>query len=124
MTIEQEKVKEYSKALRLEFPHPFRTNAIKGCTSGLGQFVQMWGIALMFWWGGYLLSKHPTLYTFRDFMISMFSLLFSLSGVGFAMQGATDRGKAKAAAARVFDLIDRKSLIDPLSEDGRKDVDT
>ena len=67
--------------------------------------------------------NHPRLYGIRDFLISMFSLLFSLSGMGFAMQGATDRGKAKAAAARVFELIDRKSQIDPLSEEGRKDVD-
>ena len=123
MTIEQQKVKQYAEALRLEMPHPFRTNFIKGSTSGLGQFVQMWGIALMFWWGGWLMFNHPRLYGIRDFLISMFSLLFSLSGMGFAMQGATDRGKAKAAAARVFELIDRKSQIDPLSEEGRKDVD-
>ena len=123
MTIEHQKVDQYDKALRLEMPHPFRTNFIKGSTSGLGQFVQMWGVSLMFWWGGWLMFNHPTLYGFRDFLISMFSLLFSLSGMGFSMQGATDRGKAKAAAARVFDLIDRKSQIDPLSEEGRKDVE-
>jgi ATP-binding cassette subfamily B (MDR/TAP) protein 1 len=52
----------------------------------------------------------------------MFSLLFSLSGMGFAMQGITDREKAKAAANRVFDLIERKSEIDPLSEEGKKDI--
>jgi hypothetical protein len=37
-------------------------------------------------------------------------------------QGATDRDKAKEAAERIFDLIERKSEIDPLSEEGKKDV--
>ena len=81
---------------------------------------QMWGMALMFWWGGWLLSKYPNVFTYRDFLISMFSLLFSLSGLGMAAQGATNREKARAAADRIFDLIERESAIDPLSPDGFK----
>jgi hypothetical protein len=38
------------------------------------------------------------------------------------IQGATDREKAKDAAERIFDLIERKSDIDPLSEEGKKEV--
>ena len=120
LTIEQERLEEFREALHAEDPTPVRTNLIKGSSSGFGQFTQMWGVALMFWWGGWLLYNHPNFFTFRDFLISMFSLLFSISGVGFAMQGATDRDKAKAAAERVFELIDRKSEIDPLSEEGKK----
>ena len=37
-------------------------------------------------------------------------------------QGATDRKKANEAAARIFALIERKSEIDPLSEEGKKEV--
>ena len=44
----------------------------------------------------------------------------SLSGTAAAAQGATDRGKANAAAQRIFELVDRKSSIDPLSEGGKK----
>ena len=39
-----------------------------------------------------------------------------------ATEGAVDREKAKAAASRIFTLIDRESEIDPLSEEGRKDA--
>jgi len=81
----------------------------------------MWGCALMFWWGGWLLSKYPSTFTYRDFLISMFSLLFSLSGLGMAAQGATNRDKAKEAADRIFDLIERESAIDPLSKEGYKE---
>jgi len=50
----------------------------------------------------------------------MFSLLFSLSGLGMAAQGATDRDKAKIAGERIFTLVERESAIDPLSKDGYK----
>jgi len=49
-------------------------------------------------------------------------LLFGLEGIGFAAQGATDRDKAKQAANRIFELTDRHSAIDPLSEMGNKDI--
>jgi hypothetical protein len=39
-----------------------------------------------------------------------------------AAQGATDRKAAKQAARRIFELIDRQSAIDPLCEEGKKDV--
>ena len=68
----------------------------------------------MFWWGGYILVLHPTLFDFKDLNISMFALLFGLSGFGAAVQGAADRGKAEKAVDRLFALIDRKSIIDPL----------
>lgn len=76
----------------------------------------------MFWFGGWLLLNYPNEFTFRDFLISMFSLLFSLSGIGVASQGATNRDKAKSAAQRIFELTDRQSAIDPLSDEGKKSV--
>ena len=80
------------------------------------------GIALLFWWGGWLMINYRDLFTYRDFLISMFSLLFSLSGIGVAAQGATNRDKAKVAAHRIFELTDRRSAIDPLSDEGKKEV--
>ena len=122
LSAEQERVREFDTALIAEDPNSLRSNVIKGSGSGLGQFVQMWSTALLFWWGGYLLVNYPDSFEYRDFLISMFSLLFSLSGLGMAAQGATDRDKAKLAADRIFEITDRESQIDPLSEEGKKDV--
>lgn len=122
LNIEKERSAQYVKALHSENPTPVKTNFVKGCATGIGQFVQMWGLALMFWWGGWLLTTYPGIYTYRDFLISLFSLLFGLEGMGFAAQGATDRDKAKKAANRIFQLTDRKSAIDPLSQEGKKNV--
>ena len=76
----------------------------------------------MFWWGGWLLFHYPSTYAYRDFLISMFALLFAMSGLSIAADGGVDRNKAKNAAARIFELTDRQSLIDPLSTEGKKDV--
>ena len=122
LTIEKKRSQQYAKALRAEDPTPIKTNFIKGCATGIGQFTQMWGLALLFWFGGWLLTTYPESFTFRDYLISLFSLLFGLEGMGFAAQGATDRKKAKAAANRIFELIDRHSAIDPLSDEGKKNV--
>jgi hypothetical protein len=43
-------------------------------STGIGQYIQKNGIALMFWWGGYVLINYGSSY--ESFLISMFSLLF------------------------------------------------
>ena len=68
-----------------------------------------------------MLSRFPGRWTYRDFLISIFGLMFSLSGLGAAMAGATDREKAKEASRRIFELVDRQTAIDPLSDEGKKD---
>jgi ATP-binding cassette subfamily B (MDR/TAP) protein 1 len=95
---------------------------MKNASIGLGQLIRVWGIALFFWWGGWILHNRPNEYTVRDFLISMFSLLFSITGMAMSVQGASDPKVAKEAANRIFELIARRSSIDPLSTEGRKDV--
>merc|ERR1712194_41600 len=63
--------------------------------------------------------KHPRLFDFRDFMISMFGLLFGLFGLGLAFQDIADRKETEKSASRIFYLLDRKSEIDPLSDEGK-----
>jgi len=120
LSMESKQQKEYVEALHVEAPGSIKAPVRHGFMGGLGGFVQNWGIALMFWWGGYLLVEYPNSYDFRDFNISMFALLFGLSGVGIAAQGAADRDKAEIAVERIFDLTDRKSSIDPMSNDGKR----
>merc|ERR1712100_1010817 len=108
LTLEKSRCQEFIAAMRREEPTPLRSNFIKGSASGLGQLCQYWTIALLFWWGGWLINNHPRLFSFRDFNISMWSLLYGVSGMSVAMQGATDRQKANEAASRVFAMIDRQ----------------
>lgn len=59
-------------------------------------------------------------FSYKSYLISMFALFFSMYGLTVASEGAVDREKAKAAAHRIFALTDRKSEIDPLSDEGTK----
>jgi ATP-binding cassette subfamily B (MDR/TAP) protein 1 len=122
LAIEKDKANEYHVALQKQYPNPFRSNFLAGMALGLAELIRMFGIALMFYVGGWLLVTYKTKYTFRDFLIAMFSLLYSISGIGMAAQGATDRDSAKRAAQQIFELIDRQSAIDPLSDEGKKNV--
>lgn len=118
LTIEERRSKEYSDALRREDVNPIRTSLINGMMIGSVQLVQQFVMALMFFWGGWLLSSHPGIWSFRDFLVSIFSLLISISGSAVGTHGNTDKEKATKAAGRVFSLIDRESAIDPLSDKG------
>jgi ATP-binding cassette subfamily B (MDR/TAP) protein 1 len=44
LTVEELRSAEYAEALRNEDPTPIKTNFIKGIATGVGQFIQMWGI--------------------------------------------------------------------------------
>lgn len=120
LAIESMRSKEYVDALKREDPASTKTNLKKGLASGVGFLIQFWSMGLMFYWGGYLISNYPDVYGFRGYLISMFSLLFSLSGLSVAIMGATDKVKAKIAAERIFTLMDRVSPINSLSDDGKK----
>merc|ERR1712025_1286478 len=52
--------------------------------------------------------------------VSMFSLLFGIFALGPAFQDMADRKEIEESASRIFYLIDHRSAIDPLSEDGKK----
>ena len=56
----------------------------------------------------------------RDFLIANFAILFSLFGLGAAFQDISDRKEVEKAAGRIFYLLDRKSEIDPLGDEGKK----
>jgi len=120
LTMEEQRYKDYEKALARADGKVVPDSAISGALSGLSIAIQQWVNALQFWWGGWLMYKYPGKFGFDDFLISMFSLLFSLFALGAAATGVTDKKKAEAAAGRLFYLINRKSAIDPLSASGEK----
>lgn len=117
LCLEERRAQAFARATDHRMPSML-SNLVKGSGAGAGQFCQMFGMALMFWWGGWLLDRFPDRYSFRDYLISTFSLLFGLYGIALASQGAVDRKKASRAAARIFAVTDRESHIDPLSDKG------
>ena len=120
LTLEESRLTAYNEALAKAEGKVLPDAIVSGALSGLSIGIQQWVNALQFWWGGWLLFNYPETFSFNDFLISMFALLFSLFALGAAAQGATDKPKAEAAAGRLFYLINRKSAIDPLADTGKK----
>jgi ATP-binding cassette, subfamily B (MDR/TAP), member 1 len=117
LSMEAERVQKYSEALARKFNRGVCLNMQRGVGQGLGSFFQMWGYSLMFYFGSWLLLNRD--YVMRDYLISLFALMLSLTGLATAMAGLTDAEKAKAAANRIFELTERSSAIDPLSDAGK-----
>lgn len=120
LTLEKRRYRDYEAALFKSEPNHRREAFMSGVTAGLSVFLQQWINALQFFFGGWLIFTYPLQYDFSDFLISQFSILFSLFGLGSAFQDISDRKEVEKSAGRIFYLLDRKSSIDPLSPEGKK----
>ncbi|KAL7567824.1 hypothetical protein ACA910_000571 [Epithemia clementina (nom. ined.)] len=120
LTLEDQRFLDYERALVHSEPNHVFEAFMGGVTSGLSMFIQQWINALQLWFGGWLLFTFPDDYSFNDFLIANFAVLFSLFGLGAAFQDVSDTNEVKTSAGRIFYLLDRKSAIDPLSEEGKK----
>eukprot|EP00549_Striatella_unipunctata_P025532 CAMPEP_0118702986 /NCGR_PEP_ID=MMETSP0800-20121206/18252_1 /TAXON_ID=210618 ORGANISM="Striatella unipunctata, Strain CCMP2910" /NCGR_SAMPLE_ID=MMETSP0800 /ASSEMBLY_ACC=CAM_ASM_000638 /LENGTH=1104 /DNA_ID=CAMNT_0006604361 /DNA_START=179 /DNA_END=3493 /DNA_ORIENTATION=- len=120
LTMEKKRYDDYEHALVTSDPHFIGKGFTSGAASGVSMLIQQWSNALQLWWGGWLIYRYPETYNFPDFLTAMFALLFSLFGLGSAMQGASDRKETTKSAGRIFYLLDRESAIDPLSQEGKK----
>ncbi len=118
LSLEDARVKTYYTALADKNNNNLFRNFLAGTGQGLGSFFQMWGYALMFYFGSWLMLNRG--YEMREYLVSLFGLMLSLTGLAAATAGLTDAEKAKEAANRIFELTERKSEIDPLSEEGKK----
>lgn len=118
LTMEEERYKNYQDATKNLNEHYVLDGLREGVLAGLSMFIQQWINALQLYFGGWLLYKYPEKYGFNDFLISNFAILFSLFGLGAAFQDISDRKETEKSASRIFYLLDRKSSIDPLSEEG------
>merc|ERR1719343_474928 len=119
LTMEEERYRIFQEAVNNTEENYVRSGLHQGVLSGLSIGLQEWIFGLQFWFGGWLLTKFPERYDFYDLMVAMFALLFGIFSLGAAFQDIADRKETEASANRIFHLIDRKSEIDPLSEEGK-----
>mmetsp|Transcript_16049 Transcript_16049/g.23730 ORF Transcript_16049/g.23730 Transcript_16049/m.23730 type:complete len:1474 (-) Transcript_16049:102-4523(-) len=120
LTLEKRRMQNYEMAIIGEGSSYIKASILAGATGGLSVFIQQWVNALQLWWGGWILYNYGDIFSFNDFVISMFALLFSLFGLGAAFQGVSDKAVTEKSAGRIFYLLDRESEIDPLAEGGLK----
>ena len=118
-SLEASRLDDYEQALaRSKEASRYHFDAlVQGIKSGITLLIQMWVNALQLWFGGYLMNQYPDVFTFRDFVTSFFSIPFSLMGLKVAADSMSfaDKRASEESVSRIFQLLDRKSAIDPLS---------
>ncbi|KAJ7008064.1 ABC transporter B family member 11-like [Populus alba x Populus x berolinensis] len=99
---------------------PMRTGIRQGLISGAGfgvSFFLLFSVyATSFYVGAQLVQHRKT--TFADVFQVFFALTMAAIGISQSSSFAPDSSKAKAAAASIFSIIDRKSKIDSSDESG------
>ena len=93
-----------------------------GLTIGINQFAMYIVMAAMFYTGGFLINKSidektdkSTLRPF-DVFTALFSIMMGAMNAGSAAAYGPDMGKAKAAASRIFKIVDYPSKINAMAE--------
>ena len=91
---------------------------LRGISAGSVQVIQLGVYALAFYIGATLMDKG--LLDFQSFNLVLWTMAFGASGMGQAANWVSAAAKGKAAAVRVFELLDRKPPIDskPWNDDG------
>ncbi|CAN6336920.1 unnamed protein product [Urochloa humidicola] len=104
---------------------PLRQGIRQGIVSGLGFgvsfFILYCTYALCFYVGAKFVLDGKA--TFTEVFRVFFALLMATIGVSQTSALGSDSAKAKESASSIFALIDRKSKIDPSSDDGTVLVD-
>lgn len=130
-TAEARFLDEYTKVVEEEGLASVRGAPLWCAMLGLGQGAMLIMFGLCFWYGFWLMESDPSSVfgaplsgcpipeiDASRIIVPLYSMIGVLLGLGSNAQFATEATVAKAAAAEVFELIDRASLIDSASDAG------
>ena len=120
LSLEGQKFEEFRESLNLTEPDNNIASTKIAITHGMAYLLNHWVDALLLFFAGWLLHEHPEEFTFVEMLNSNFALYFSLLGLGIALKETANKEEIKLATSRVFYLLDRPSVLDPLSRKGQK----
>mmetsp|Transcript_46418 Transcript_46418/g.34094 ORF Transcript_46418/g.34094 Transcript_46418/m.34094 type:complete len:160 (+) Transcript_46418:570-1049(+) len=82
-----------------------------GAIFGISQGLTFWVFALLFWAGMKFIIRDPVKNGGEDVMMATLVLMFAAFAAGQSNQYGPDVGKAKKAAGKIFEYIDKPSKI-------------
>ncbi|NXA85396.1 MDR1 protein, partial [Melanocharis versteri] len=118
LTREEAFYERYVASLHGTYRKSLRKAPFYGFTYGIAQSSEYFINAAVFRFGAWLIANCLT--NFENVFIVFSSVLFAAMNVGQSASLAPDYGKARMSAQRIFQLLDRKPLIDSYSEQGEK----
>lgn len=113
---QEEEAKRYEAKLSSAYKAGISKGFVNGLGMGLTMFLIFCSYALSFWFGARLIRNGEISVT--DLFVAFFSVLTGSMGIGQAAPSFAAFAAARGAAPRVYDVIDRASVIDPLAEEG------
>ncbi|XP_021243281.1 ATP-binding cassette sub-family B member 5 isoform X2 [Numida meleagris] len=87
---------------------------------GVSQFLIFGSYALAFWYGTKLTVEEPKIYNIGRVLIVFFSVLIGAFSLGQAAPNLESVANARGAAYEVYQIINKKRLIDSSSKEGYK----
>ncbi|EYU38561.1 hypothetical protein ABFS82_12G143200 [Erythranthe guttata] len=113
---ESRALQSYSAALKVSQKIGYRTGFAKGMGLGATYFTVFCCYALLLWYGGYLVRHH---YTNGGLAIStMFAVMIGGLALGQSAPSMAAFAKARAAAAKIYCVIDHKPSVERNKESG------
>ncbi|KAI8865498.1 hypothetical protein GQ42DRAFT_151728, partial [Ramicandelaber brevisporus] len=113
---QERELKRFEGKIDEAYTANIRKGVVGGAGLGFMMFVIFGVYALGFWYGAKLIADYGT--TVGDVTIVFFALIIASFSIGIASPYFAALATARGAAAKVFELIDRPSAIDSLSQEG------
>lgn len=117
---EEKDAQRYKDRLRAAEVSGQRKGFFTGIGGGTIWFINYCIFALAFWYGIELILSEDKEYTPATLVIVLFGVLVGAQNLGLTSPHLEAFAMAKGSACELFDIIDRKPVIDSLGEDGLK----
>ncbi|NXC88004.1 MDR1 protein, partial [Cercotrichas coryphoeus] len=118
LTKEEAFYERYVASLNHTYRKSLKKAPFYGFTYGIAQCSEYFINAAVFRFGAWLIANCLT--NFENVFIVFSAVVFAAMSVGQSSSMAPDYGKAQISAQKIFQLLDRKPLIDSYSEQGEK----
>ncbi|NXH35695.1 MDR1 protein, partial [Myiagra hebetior] len=118
LTREETFYERYIASLNRTYRKSLKKAPFYGFTYGIAQCSEYFINAAVFRFGAWLIANCLT--NFENVFIVFSSVIFAAMNVGQSASLAPDYGKARMSAQRIFQLLERKPLIDSYSDEGEK----
>jgi ATP-binding cassette subfamily B (MDR/TAP) protein 1 len=115
---EDHEVKRYSSKLDKAMAVGVKRGFLNGLGLGLMMAIIFWTYALAMWYGGELVADGE--YTGGKVLTVFFSVLMGAFALGQTSPSQQALAKGQAAAAKLFETINRKPEIDGTSDEGKR----
>lgn len=115
-------IQKYKDSLAVKLHKEVRKCYISGFIFGFSQFMQFGMYTILFWSGAKFVEKYDV--NGQDLFTAIYAMMFAAVGAGQAQQFGPSAGKGVEAAAKIYDIIDEPSSIDPFTSSPQEIIAT